>query len=46
MIQQGSGVNTTVALQILLHPFEFVTVTEKAPAPTVIQFVTAPLLHK
>jgi hypothetical protein len=44
--QLAIGLNTTVALQILMQPFELVTVTEKVPAPTFIQFVTAPLLHK
>jgi hypothetical protein len=44
--QLAIGFNTTVALQILLLPLELVTVTEKVPAPTVTQFVTAPLLHK
>ena len=47
MAQEGADVNVTVFLQKLLHPLEFVTVTEYVPAAlTVIQLVVAPVLHK
>ena len=47
MVHIGAGLTVTVALQMLLHPFSSVTVTEYIPdAFTVIQFVSSPVLHK
>ena len=47
MVQTGPVLTVTVALQTLLQPPVYVTVTEYVPAVlTVMQFVVAPVLHR
>ena len=47
MVEEGSGANVIVLLQLPEHPFAFETETEYVPAAvTVMQEVVAPVFHK